>query len=203
MTKLTFVQSRANRDFAVPNKYQKAPVGHTFGSWEVIGYSHYLKEHYWFVECSCGFVASRRAGQLVHRRSSSCRTCSAKEREANRSPYWKGLENISCQYLTRLKYRNKLVQISMQDLVEQWKKQEGRCIYTNMPLSLVYKDTCWNKSTASIDRIDSTKGYMKDNIQWVHKRINTMKSDMTESEFLNFCALTTTNVKVEHAEHNN
>lgn len=41
--------------------------------------------------------------------------------------------------------------------------------------------------TASIDRIDSSKGYTKDNIQWVHKNVNIMKMDQTMDQFLYIC----------------
>ena len=41
--------------------------------------------------------------------------------------------------------------------------------------------------TASLDRIDSNKGYIKGNVQWVHKKINAMKMNMSDSEFINLC----------------
>lgn len=43
--------------------------------------------------------------------------------------------------------------------------------------------------TASLDRIDSQKGYSIDNIQWIHKTINRMKMDLDESEFIDWCHL--------------
>jgi hypothetical protein len=45
----------------------------------------------------------------------------------------------------------------------------------------------WRKATASLDRIDSSKGYTIENVQWVHAIINNMKWDMPQSEFLSFC----------------
>jgi len=45
--------------------------------------------------------------------------------------------------------------------------------------------------TASLDRIDSSKGYIEENVHWVHKRINVMKGNMSEQEFLNFCEAVT------------
>ena len=41
--------------------------------------------------------------------------------------------------------------------------------------------------TASLDRIDSSKGYTKDNVQWVHKDINYIKRDLSDSEFITLC----------------
>lgn len=45
--------------------------------------------------------------------------------------------------------------------------------------------------TASLDRIDSTKGYTLDNIQWVHKHINVMKMDLDQEYFIKLCKLVT------------
>jgi hypothetical protein len=43
------------------------------------------------------------------------------------------------------------------------------------------------RPTASLDRIDSTKGYIEGNVQWVHKDINMMKSNHTTKKFFNWC----------------
>jgi len=44
-------------------------------------------------------------------------------------------------------------------------------------------------STASLDRIDSSKGYVRGNIQWVHIAINFMKHSLPEEEFIRWCCL--------------
>jgi hypothetical protein len=43
------------------------------------------------------------------------------------------------------------------------------------------------ETTASLDRVDSSKGYIQGNIQWIHKRLNWMKGDMSELEFRQWC----------------
>jgi hypothetical protein len=43
--------------------------------------------------------------------------------------------------------------------------------------------------TASLDRIDSTKGYLVGNVQWVHKDINNIKQDYTVDELMKYCEL--------------
>ena len=43
------------------------------------------------------------------------------------------------------------------------------------------------QGTASLDRIDSSKGYVKGNVQWVHKDINKMKTDFEQSIFIKLC----------------
>jgi|694.fasta_scaffold54439_2 hypothetical protein len=47
--------------------------------------------------------------------------------------------------------------------------------------------------TASLDRVDSNKGYIVGNVQWVHKQINTMKMNMSDDEFINLCRMVTKN----------
>lgn len=41
-------------------------------------------------------------------------------------------------------------------------------------------------NTASLDRINPKFGYIKNNVQWVHKEINELKWDLTNEEFLSF-----------------
>ena len=45
---------------------------------------------------------------------------------------------------------------------------------------------------ASLDRIDSSKGYVKDNIQWVHKDVQIMKNKFSEDYFKQICCLVST-----------
>lgn len=45
--------------------------------------------------------------------------------------------------------------------------------------------------TASLDRTNSYKGYLKNNVKWVHKTVNKMKQNLSEEEFIYFCKLVT------------
>jgi len=53
------------------------------------------------------------------------------------------------------------------------------------------KDIGWSKrglsATASIDRIDNTEGYVKGNVQLVHKDVNFMKQQFDQDYFLDTC----------------
>lgn len=62
-------------------------------------------------------------------------------------------------------------------------RQKGLCSLTNLPISFdgTYK--------ASIDRIDSKKGYQVDNVQWVYSTINTMKHVISNKRFVELCIL--------------
>lgn len=43
--------------------------------------------------------------------------------------------------------------------------------------------------TASLDRVDSKKGYIKGNVQWVHRHVNIMKNSYDEDYFKKLCRL--------------
>lgn len=60
-------------------------------------------------------------------------------------------------------------------------KQENRCALSGT----IFND----KNKISIDRIDSSKGYIKDNIQLVIFEVNRMKSNFTQDQFIEFCSL--------------
>lgn len=57
------------------------------------------------------------------------------------------------------------------------------------PFYIVLSATKLVPQTASVDRIDSTKGYTPDNVQWVDKRINFMKQHFSQVEFVELCCL--------------
>ncbi len=78
--------------------------------------------------------------------------------------------------------------ISMVDAWDKFQEQKGLCAYTGQVLTLSASkhDTL---GTASLDRIDSSRGYVLDNIQWVHKDINRLKNNYSEADFIQMCHL--------------
>jgi hypothetical protein len=73
-------------------------------------------------------------------------------------------------------------------------KQKYICPLTGLKISL-FKKMNKGRGTASLDRIDSSKGYIKGNIRWIHKKINIMRSNMTDEELLYWCQLLVNNMK--------
>jgi len=85
-------------------------------------------------------------------------------------------------YLRRIKSRTKEIDIDLEYIKYIWEKQEGICPYSKIKLILCSDGINDPIYTASIDRIDSTKGYIKGNIQFVSTAINYMKHSMTHDE---------------------
>ncbi len=81
--------------------------------------------------------------------------------------------------------------VSIDDLKEIWDTQLGICEFSGVQLELSsYKNIIKNQIyTASLDRIDSSKGYIKGNIRWVSRSINYMKNDMTDEMVWELCDL--------------
>jgi hypothetical protein len=65
-------------------------------------------------------------------------------------------------------------------------KQERCCAISGVVLVF----TCGEQlGTASLDRVDSRYAYTLGNVQWVHKVVNGMKSDMEEGCFIQWCLM--------------
>lgn len=58
-------------------------------------------------------------------------------------------------------------------------EQDHRCVLSGIKFD---KDNIF-----SLDRIDSSKGYIKNNVQFVIIEINIMKNNFLESEFIEYC----------------
>jgi hypothetical protein len=81
------------------------------------------------------------------------------------------------------------VLISIEDAWALFLKQGRRCALTGLPLVMSPKTMQAGASTASLDRIESTRGYVPGNVQWVHAVINDMKSNFSQDEFTHWCKL--------------
>lgn len=92
-----------------------------------------------------------------------------------------GYTKFKYHYRNILK-RNQIVDVDIQDLKDQWDRQNGICVFSGIKLELssytkIKKNPIYS---ASLDRINSDKGYIKGNIRWVSRAINWMKNDMND-----------------------
>lgn len=164
---------------------------------------------FWLFQCECGNtkVLDPKDVRRTKNPTLSC-GCLRIQIIQNRKPkYFKdtSLMQISDNYMkyhkingerAGRKERNILFKLTKQDLWDQWVLQEGKCKYTNIDLLINFTSTTlYKQCTASLDRIDSSKGYEIGNIEWVHKKINIMKNKFTKPEFIEFCNLVTKNNK--------
>jgi hypothetical protein len=84
--------------------------------------------------------------------------------------------------------KQKGMDITIIDIKEQWERQKGICPYTGIKLVPPgWYSTDEVLTRASIDRIDSSKGYVKGNIQFVSMMMNFAKNKYDDSHVINLC----------------
>lgn len=102
-----------------------------------------------------------------------------------------GYEEINGRYWQSIKHgaeRRRLeFSITIEEIWQLYIQQNKQCALSGVPICFKQIGDNPNVQTASLDRIDSSKGYIKGNIQWVHKQVNTFKMDMSTEELLDWC----------------
>lgn len=79
--------------------------------------------------------------------------------------------------------------LQVEDLYNLWQVQLGRCNLSGFPLKFGETRSLQESghNTASLDRKDASRGYVRDNIQIVHKDINFLKNDFPDDLFIYIC----------------
>lgn len=104
---------------------------------------------------------------------------------------WNGYEEINGSFWNRTvknaKLRNFEVSIDARYAYELFIKQDRKCALTGVLLTMSSVVRQSKQQTASLDRIDSSNGYIEGNVQWVHKDINIMKMAHSQEYFIDLC----------------
>ena len=95
----------------------------------------------------------------------------------------------------------KEINLTTEDIKNVWEKQNGICPYTGWKLNLTRSGKAKAKQ-ASLDRIDSKKGYIKGNIQFVALMANLAKNTFEEEELISFCKAVSRNIKSIPSDRN-
>lgn len=163
-------------------------VGDRFGKWTVISseYKSLSKSRAVHYLCKCACELTERyvnASDLYNNRSKCCNRCSQ----------YKGIKELSGTYLSAIKKgareRNILFDLDIDYLYELYLNQAKKCALSGIELTLCsnYSKKNRHKQNASLDRIDSSKGYIQGNVQWIHKDVNLMKNVYEQDYFINMC----------------
>jgi hypothetical protein len=142
-------------------------------------------------ECHCGTRRYIEAKRLVSNSASSCGCMVHINQSKNKSPNWKGLELVPSRYINGIaknaEKRGFEFSLTLEYLENLFHIQRGLCALTGEPLYFSVASKKKDEMTASVDRIDSTKGYIEGNVQWVSKKVNFMKLNFTQDEFISIC----------------
>ena len=151
------------------------------------------------VQCDCGRVDLKRKDWVISGRTTSCKNCASKRTATKYPPpiNRKGCCGLSGTHLLSIKSgaskRNLSFDLSAEFLWNLFESQKGKCALTGIDIILVNKiknnNVDWGVITASLDRKDSNKGYIEDNVQWVHKEVNRLKNNYSLEELLHWSKL--------------
>ena len=171
-------------------KYEFPKLNEKFTYWTVIDSKPVKDRKNWKVlcQCECGNEMLVRVAALRNGLSKGCKCKSGMKVTS--------VGNLSLTLFSRFKKSAKVRGIEFNDNVDMnflsklFVKQDSKCAISGLEL-ILETSLCRGKGksniTASLDRIDSSKGYIKGNVQWVHKHINIMKNKFDNNYFIEIC----------------
>ncbi len=174
-------------------------IGQVIGQLTVVAFLRKVERgvkntYYYDCLCSCGNHIELTRWKLITHHTASC-GC-RKTRTGTDNPSWTGYQEISGQfwhgYEAGAIKRSLPFTVTIEEAWALYEKQDRRCALSGLCLNM---KATWdnetrrynNARTASLDRINSSKGYEPGNIQWVHKDLQRMKSDWAQGYFLDVC----------------
>ena len=179
-------RSTGCRSCKARERSQKISIGDKYKHWTVIGGPKTNEYNclVWECQCDCGTIRWMPGNELTNPNMSiQCIKCAAKERGEKQAKKKKKIGDLKLTRYTKLQRsaekRGIEFNVTMQELWDLYEKQSGKCAITG--------DSLPNIEEASLDRIDSNKGYYVGNIQWTTYQANVSKHLMSMNELYTFC----------------
>lgn len=170
---------------------QENIIGVSFGDLLVIDkLPHKVKNNIvWKCQCKCGFIQNIRSTVLRNglRQCVKCRKNKPKEKHKKfslenkqRNWFWSKVRSHAFE-------RGIDVEIDFDYILDLFKKQNGQCALTGIDIEFPYIKDHRKHGNGSLDRIDSSKGYVEGNVRWVLKDINLMRNNHSDQTFIDLC----------------
>jgi hypothetical protein len=134
----------------------------------------------WYAKNSSHVKEYRSQPEVRESRKAAVRKAVQRSPEAFLRTLWHHVRKHSKSKRKHLKKAILVCTVTYQDLLDLWESQQGRCALTNMPMDHVFNSL----KTVSVDRIDSSEGYVPNNVQLVCKWVNLAKQDHTNADML-------------------
>jgi len=160
------------------------------------------KSSYWLCQCDCGGItevarSNLKRGENGKRGGVKSCGCLLIQPTGPDSEHWVGVGELPNTLFSKIRRHAKRRKIhfalTIEYLWDLFIKQTRQCALSG--LTLTFPSNCQDMRkgnfTASLDRIDSSKGYIVDNVQWLHKDVNMMKQQYSVDYFVKMCQLVT------------
>ena len=179
-------RSKSCRSCAARSRGITIKSGDKYKNWTVID-GHKMSDHgnqLYKVQCDCGTTKWVQANELTNpKRNFKCAKCAAKDRGAAQAERNGKVGELTLTRFTKLRRsaekRNIEFLVSLEYLSNLYEIHKHTCAITGKHFDSI--------DNASLDRIDSTKGYIKGNVQWTTYQANISKHIMTMDELYKFC----------------
>lgn len=172
----------------------KAKIGDRFGKLVVAARTKDKnKTVTWLCRCDCGNTMTAETNTLTSGHSTSC---GCGRLEAISTGYKHITGTWYGQAKRNAKSRGREFNLTHKFLNELLEKQNHKCAISGLDIKISKRRSgklYYQETTASLDRIDNEKGYTEDNVQFVHKHINYMKSTHDLSYFITICRMVANN----------
>jgi len=134
-------------------------------------------------------ILESRHGDGKKYRRSICRPCKTnrKSKQISTSPE-SYLKTLAIQLRSSRRREGVVFQVTDEEIVSLWAKQNGRCALSGVLMTYqrdgAYGDRKKKEFNASIDRINPQGPYVRENVQLLAARVNTMKHTLGEDMFM-------------------
>jgi ribosomal protein S14 len=122
-----------------------------------------------------------------------CKACTNKNPEHNaHKGYYKDVlrKSFAHKYKSNAELRGIQWGVSFDYLADLLISQDFKCALTGWDIHAMDIN-----SPASLDRIDSSLGYIEGNLQWVYNKVNMMKQHYTQEDFIAVCRAVVETIK--------
>lgn len=140
----------------------------------------------WVCECECGNIKEVATNGLT---SENYVCCGHDKHFTSQRVGDIPLSHLNAVRQNAIK-RNLKYDVSPLYLWDLFLQQNRKCALTDVEIEFTKGKNAVKtrkETSASLDRIDSSKGYVEGNVQWLHKIVNRMKSNYSESDFFEWC----------------
>lgn len=155
------------------------------------------EDNRWYKPCpSCGVMQSylrKNYAEESLKLNKECKACSNQKTENSSRGFY---NDIRISWFNKFKLSAELrdldFNLTPEYLWQLFVEQDFKCALTGWPIGWA---EVGNIHTASIDRIDSSKGYIQGNVQLLHKDVNMAKQQYSQDYFIEMCKAIADKVK--------